>query len=230
MFDARAARRRPIRPAYRGGLMGYVLPRASPCNGTATVSFPPSRCGCCRSPPVRQNTRPPWVHGMNHGRGNWRAPNQGYRSTPMRTSIKSFLGVAAAGSLMFSLAACGPANKASSAPASSSAAAAEARATGLHPGTDRGVHRGEAGRLLRQGLGDPEADPGRDRHRRTDRRVAGVPDHRRQGRLLRPRQGLPPLRPGPDQPRRLRLLPHRRGHQGGPDQLHHRPGHLQALR
>jgi hypothetical protein len=42
----------------------------------------------------------------------------------MRTSIKTFLGVAAAGSLMFSLAACGPANNASSAPASSSASAA----------------------------------------------------------------------------------------------------------
>ena len=46
----------------------------------------------------------------------------------MRTSLKTFLGVAAAGSLMFSLAACSPANTASSAPAtsaSSSAAAAE---------------------------------------------------------------------------------------------------------
>ena len=42
----------------------------------------------------------------------------------MRTSIKTFLGVAAAGSLMFSLAACGPANTASSAPAASSSSAA----------------------------------------------------------------------------------------------------------
>ncbi|RKR13735.1 hypothetical protein [Arthrobacter oryzae] len=42
----------------------------------------------------------------------------------MRTSIKTFLGVAAAGSLMFSLAACGPASNASSTPASSSASAA----------------------------------------------------------------------------------------------------------
>lgn len=44
----------------------------------------------------------------------------------MRTSIKTFLGVAAAGSLMFSLAACGPSNSASSAPASSSSASAAA--------------------------------------------------------------------------------------------------------
>ena len=40
----------------------------------------------------------------------------------MRTSIKTFLGVAAAGSLMLSLAACGPSNTASSAPAASSSA------------------------------------------------------------------------------------------------------------
>ena len=40
----------------------------------------------------------------------------------MRTSLKTFLGVAAAGSLMFSLAACSPANTASSAPATSSSA------------------------------------------------------------------------------------------------------------
>ena len=40
----------------------------------------------------------------------------------MRTSLKTFLGVAAAGSLMFSLAACGPADNASSAPATSSSA------------------------------------------------------------------------------------------------------------
>jgi hypothetical protein len=46
----------------------------------------------------------------------------------MRTSIKTFLGVAAAGSLMFSLAACGPASSGSgsSDPATSSSAAAEA--------------------------------------------------------------------------------------------------------
>ena len=44
----------------------------------------------------------------------------------MRTSIKTFLGVAAAGSLMFSLAACGPASNASSTPASSSPASAAA--------------------------------------------------------------------------------------------------------
>ncbi len=44
----------------------------------------------------------------------------------MRTSIKTFLGVAAAGSLMFSLAACSPANNASTAPAASSSAAAPA--------------------------------------------------------------------------------------------------------
>ncbi|MET4093813.1 hypothetical protein [Arthrobacter sp. UYCu712] len=46
----------------------------------------------------------------------------------MRTSIKTFLGVAAAGSLMLSLAACGPSNTAStasSAPAASSSASAE---------------------------------------------------------------------------------------------------------
>ncbi|WP_427007911.1 hypothetical protein [Pseudarthrobacter sp. H2] len=43
----------------------------------------------------------------------------------MRTSIKTFAGIAAAGSLMFSLAACSPANNASSAPASPSAASAE---------------------------------------------------------------------------------------------------------
>ncbi len=41
----------------------------------------------------------------------------------MRTSVKTFLGLAAAGSLMFSLAACSPANSSSSAPASSSSAA-----------------------------------------------------------------------------------------------------------
>jgi hypothetical protein len=44
----------------------------------------------------------------------------------MRTSIKTFTGIAAAGSLMFSLAACGPSDKASTAPATSSAASAEA--------------------------------------------------------------------------------------------------------
>ncbi len=43
----------------------------------------------------------------------------------MRTSIKSFAGIAAAGSLMFSLAACSPANNAPSTPATSSAASAE---------------------------------------------------------------------------------------------------------
>lgn len=44
----------------------------------------------------------------------------------MRTSVKTFLGLAAAGSLMFSLGACSPAsNDASSAPASSSVTAAE---------------------------------------------------------------------------------------------------------
>lgn len=46
----------------------------------------------------------------------------------MRTSIKTFLGVAAAGSLMFSLAACGPGNTASSAPATSSPASSAAAA------------------------------------------------------------------------------------------------------
>ncbi len=44
----------------------------------------------------------------------------------MRTSIKTFLGVAAAGSLMFSLAACGPGNDAASAPASSTASSSAA--------------------------------------------------------------------------------------------------------
>ncbi|MET3948365.1 hypothetical protein ABIB49_003086 [Arthrobacter sp. UYCu512] len=39
----------------------------------------------------------------------------------MRTSIKTFAGIAAAGSLMFSLAACSPSDNASAAPASSSA-------------------------------------------------------------------------------------------------------------
>jgi hypothetical protein len=45
----------------------------------------------------------------------------------MRTSLKTFLGVAAAGSLMFSLAACSPANTASSAPATASSSAAAAK-------------------------------------------------------------------------------------------------------
>ncbi|MHA7224092.1 hypothetical protein ACX80S_17540, partial [Arthrobacter sp. RHLT1-20] len=44
----------------------------------------------------------------------------------MRISTKTFLSVAAAGSLMFSLAACSPANTASSAPAASSASSAPA--------------------------------------------------------------------------------------------------------
>jgi hypothetical protein len=44
----------------------------------------------------------------------------------MRTSLKTFLGVAAAGSLMFSLAACSPANTASSAPATASASSTAA--------------------------------------------------------------------------------------------------------
>jgi hypothetical protein len=46
----------------------------------------------------------------------------------MRTSLKTFLGVAAAGSLMFSLAACSPANTASSAPATASASSSTAAA------------------------------------------------------------------------------------------------------
>jgi hypothetical protein len=46
----------------------------------------------------------------------------------MRTSIKTVLGVAAAGSLMFSLAACSPANTASTTPATSSASSAAAAA------------------------------------------------------------------------------------------------------
>lgn len=41
----------------------------------------------------------------------------------MRTSLKTFAGIAAAGSLMFSLAACSPASNTSSAPASSSSSA-----------------------------------------------------------------------------------------------------------
>lgn len=49
----------------------------------------------------------------------------------MRTSIKTFLGVAAAGSLMFSLAACGPASNASSTPASSSTASASSAAAAM---------------------------------------------------------------------------------------------------
>ena len=46
----------------------------------------------------------------------------------MRTSLKTFAGIAAAGSLMFSLAACSPANNASSTPASSSTASASSAA------------------------------------------------------------------------------------------------------
>ena len=46
----------------------------------------------------------------------------------MRTSMKSFLGVAAAGSLMFSLAACSPSNTASSSPSSSASSSSSASA------------------------------------------------------------------------------------------------------
>jgi|SRR5450830_366642 len=51
----------------------------------------------------------------------------------MRTSIKTFLGVAAAGSLMFSLAACSPSNTASSAPASTSSSSASSSAAAPKP-------------------------------------------------------------------------------------------------
>ena len=51
----------------------------------------------------------------------------------MRTSIKTFLGVAAAGSLMFSLAACSPSNTASSAPASTSSSSASSSAATPKP-------------------------------------------------------------------------------------------------
>ena len=51
----------------------------------------------------------------------------------MRTSLKTFLGVAAAGSLMFSLAACSPANTASSAPATSASASSSAAAEKPEP-------------------------------------------------------------------------------------------------
>lgn len=51
----------------------------------------------------------------------------------MRTSIKTFLGVAAAGSLMFSLAACSPASNTSSTPASSSTASASSAAAAPKP-------------------------------------------------------------------------------------------------
>ncbi|MET3923838.1 hypothetical protein ABIB26_004805, partial [Arthrobacter sp. UYEF20] len=49
----------------------------------------------------------------------------------MRTSLKTFAGIAAAGSLMVSLAACTPASNTSAAPASSSTASASSAAAAM---------------------------------------------------------------------------------------------------
>ncbi|BAS11205.1 hypothetical protein AHiyo4_46270 [Arthrobacter sp. Hiyo4] len=80
----------------------------------------------------------------------------------MRTSLKTFAGIAAAGSLMFSLAACSPSNTASR-PGQHVLVlclCGDAQAAGLDPGSDRSVHSRQTGRVLRQGPGDPEAHPG----------------------------------------------------------------------
>jgi|GEM_PF-2273190 len=133
----------------------------------------------------------------------------------MRSSIETFLGVAAAGSLMFSLAACGPASNASTAPSSSSASAAAEMPkplasipalTGTSTAVKVDASFAEALKTLRLTpgvIGTAQLTDGSHAFPITGGKVDYYAP-----------QGLPPLRPGPDQPRRLRLLPDLRGHQG----------------